>query len=546
MIEMLIRVDEYDNEVGCGEKLQIHKQGLLHRAFSIFIFDVRGRLLLQRRAMEKYHSGGLWTNTCCGHPRPGELTEQAAHRRLGEEMGFDCPLKEVASLIYRQPVPSAEDLIEHEFDHIFIGIFDKNPSPDPSEASAWEWAEIAQLLLKLKAEPKLFTVWFKKIVNELDAQSKHNWLEEQGAMITSLRDPGRYQDQILSKVSRTFALTIPQLPSELSVPVTNAYLLCRIADTIEDEPALTSQQKCQYERTFLEVVSGFQNGELFSAQLSTSLTADTLEAERDLVRHLPLVLEMHSRLKLGQRKAIVSCLDVMTKGMYQFQCEASLKGLATCEDLDRYCYCVAGVVGEMLTEFFIDFDPTLEARRKTLSRLSMSFGAGLQLTNILKDRWEDQLRGVCWLPQDLFSQYGVQLSKLQSGQQTSNYTRAISELIGTAHAHLQLTLEYALLIPAKYPGIRRFILWSVGLALLTLQKIFEHPTLRPGDEYKVSHQGVAKVMRLTQLYACSDPALRKLFKAAARKLPLTPLDVKWGQNSLSKPWPRSSLAFLDE
>lgn len=120
-MEELVLVDEYDRATGTAEKMQVHRDGLLHRAFSIFIFDLKGRLLLQKRALGKYHSQGLWTNTCCGHPRPGEPTLAAARRRLLEEMGIDCPvLMEVEAFVYRTQVSNG--LIENEYDHIYVGL----------------------------------------------------------------------------------------------------------------------------------------------------------------------------------------------------------------------------------------------------------------------------------------------------------------------------------------------------------------------------------------------------------------------------------------
>lgn len=164
MDEVLILVDQYDHAIGVGNKLQVHQDGVLHRAFSIFIFDSDGRLLLQQRAKDKYHSGGLWTNTCCGHPRHGENNDDAAHRRLMEEMGFDCPLQEVAAITYRASV--SNHLIEHEFDHIYVGRFNSEPVPNPDEASNWFWIATPALLEWIAVQPQVFTVWFIKILNE--------------------------------------------------------------------------------------------------------------------------------------------------------------------------------------------------------------------------------------------------------------------------------------------------------------------------------------------------------------------------------------------
>ena len=161
MEEILILVDEDDCETGNAHKLLIHQQGLRHRAFSIFIFDQQGRLLLQQRALDKYHSQSLWTNTCCGHPRLGEQTHAAAQRRLFEEMGLTCPLKKVASLLYREQV--SNDLIKHEFDHLFVGTSDTPPIANPDEALDWKWLQLSDIPGCIAAEPEMYTVWFRKI-----------------------------------------------------------------------------------------------------------------------------------------------------------------------------------------------------------------------------------------------------------------------------------------------------------------------------------------------------------------------------------------------
>ena len=124
-MEEVILVDEHDREIGSGEKLQIHQEGKLHRAFSVLVFNWKQELLLQKRKETKYHSGGLWTNTCCSHPRPGELTLEAAQRRLHEEMGLTCPLREVGNFIYRAEFENG--LIEHEYDHVLAGSSDHTP-----------------------------------------------------------------------------------------------------------------------------------------------------------------------------------------------------------------------------------------------------------------------------------------------------------------------------------------------------------------------------------------------------------------------------------
>jgi len=146
------------------EKLEAHQKALLHRAFSIFIINSKGELLLQQRALNKYHSGGLWTNTCCSHPRAKEQTIDAAHRRLKEEMGFDCELTEKFSFLYKAPFDNG--LTEHELDFIFIGEFNGIPNINPQEVKDYAWMMIDDVLLDVKQFPNKYTEWFKIILNE--------------------------------------------------------------------------------------------------------------------------------------------------------------------------------------------------------------------------------------------------------------------------------------------------------------------------------------------------------------------------------------------
>jgi isopentenyl-diphosphate delta-isomerase len=159
MIERVILVDERDRELGNSEKLAAHRAGALHRAFSIFIFDADKRLLLQQRAQTKYHSAGLWSNTACGHPRPGERTEAAAHRRLREEMRFDCALRPAFQFLYRAEVTGG--LVEHEYDHVFVGEFNDEPVPDSAEVAAWRWLRMDELARDLQQRPEAYTDWLR-------------------------------------------------------------------------------------------------------------------------------------------------------------------------------------------------------------------------------------------------------------------------------------------------------------------------------------------------------------------------------------------------
>jgi isopentenyl-diphosphate Delta-isomerase len=164
--ETLILVDENDNQIGTGEKMEVHRRGHLHRCFSIFVLNSGGEVLLQRRSASKYHSGGLWTNTCCGHPRDGEGTAEAAHRRLREEMGFDCDLEEVLSFIYRQAALK-DGLIEHELDHTFTGRYDGAVAPNPEEVDGCRWVAVADLRRDMDQRPEQYTVWSRIALSKL-------------------------------------------------------------------------------------------------------------------------------------------------------------------------------------------------------------------------------------------------------------------------------------------------------------------------------------------------------------------------------------------
>ncbi|HZH29597.1 MAG TPA: isopentenyl-diphosphate Delta-isomerase [Pyrinomonadaceae bacterium] len=161
-MEQVILVDEQDRALGASEKLAAHVAGSLHRAFSIFVFNSAGQLLLQRRASGKYHSGGLWSNTCCGHPRPDEPTAAAARRRLREEMNFECELSAAFEFIYRAEL--ANKLVEHEYDHVFVGEFDGAFTPETSEVEDWKWATPAELRRALCERPEEYTYWLRVVL----------------------------------------------------------------------------------------------------------------------------------------------------------------------------------------------------------------------------------------------------------------------------------------------------------------------------------------------------------------------------------------------
>ena len=157
--EFVILVDQADTPIGIEEKMKAHREGTLHRAFSIFIVNSRREMLLQRRAFTKYHSGGLWTNACCSHPRPDEDLETAVHRRLQEELGFDCPLEEVFHFVYCASLD--QGLTEHEFDHVFMGVYDGEVVPNRDEVEAIRWVRFEDVQTALTQHPDEYAIWFR-------------------------------------------------------------------------------------------------------------------------------------------------------------------------------------------------------------------------------------------------------------------------------------------------------------------------------------------------------------------------------------------------
>jgi isopentenyl-diphosphate delta-isomerase len=160
----VILVDNNDNQLGLMEKIEAHEKAILHRAFSVFILNDNNELLLQKRALSKYHSPGLWTNTCCSHPRHGESVINAGLRRLKEEMGFETEISSLLSFIYKAEFDNG--LTEHEFDHVLVGRYNKNPSINKSEVSDWKWTDLDFLKKDVVSNPDLYTVWFKIIFQQ--------------------------------------------------------------------------------------------------------------------------------------------------------------------------------------------------------------------------------------------------------------------------------------------------------------------------------------------------------------------------------------------
>lgn len=171
-------MDEIDREIGVDGKMAVHRSGKLHRAISVFVFDADDRLLLQQRASAKYHSGGLWSNTCCSHPRPEEDSMSAASRRLWEEMGVACELSKEFAFTYRATF--ANHLIEHEYDHVFFGRYDGVPVPNRDEADDWRWMDMTQLSADVKRNPGAYSFWLAVCLDRVVAHRADQRLRQRG------------------------------------------------------------------------------------------------------------------------------------------------------------------------------------------------------------------------------------------------------------------------------------------------------------------------------------------------------------------------------
>ena len=335
----------------------------------------------------------------------------------------------------------------------------------------------------------------------------------------SFTDNDALQNYLLQGVSRTFALTIPQLPPELCETVSNGYLLCRIIDTIEDEPALNAQQKHSFAEQFVQVVDAQYDADTFANKLAPLLSDATLPAEHELIQLTAQVMRITHSFQPAQREALSTCVRTMSEGMIYYQQMDTRNGLATLDEMEKYCYYVAGVVGEMLCKLFCAYSPQINQHHDKLMKLAVAFGQGLQMTNILKDIWDDHQRGACWLPQDVFSRHGFDLAELKPGMNHPGFEKGLDELIGIGFTCLQQALEYTLLIPRKETGIRNFCFWAIGMAELTLRKVHQNKHFSDSQQVKITRKSVKLTIAASKIAVNNDFLLRALFNFTGRGLP---------------------------
>ena len=330
------------------------------------------------------------------------------------------------------------------------------------------------------------------------------------------RDGMVYCEAMLPKVSRTFAVCIRLLPDGLEQSVLVAYLLCRIADTFEDTVALPAATRA----SLLESFSRCLADRGASSEPITAAFATPASDDEALVASADVVLEEYWALAASHREAVRPWIQEMCDGMAGFVRQRgdaptrALETLDTVDDLERYCYYVAGTVGHLLTALFREhFAPASKAAYGDLKRLAASFGLGLQLTNIIKDVADDRARGWSFVPRQLCERAGLTPEDLHGGDDPEASRRVMLLLIDKAKQHLRDALEYSVLVPRQYADIRAFCLTSLYFAVRTL-RIAEHDRrlLDPTHKVKISRADVFRTVRTTRLVARSDVLTRGYFR----------------------------------
>ncbi len=305
-----------------------------------------------------------------------------------------------------------------------------------------------------------------------------------------------YQKAILGSVSRTFALTIPLLPPMIEKVVGNTYLLCRIVDTIEDAVDLSPETKQKLSQLFLDAVLEKVSISSFVDPCLKVLDDYGNQDELDLIAHTPTVLRILHTCSQGDQAAVSRCISIMSEGMSYFHGKQTQAGLKDMAEFEKYCYVVAGVVGELLTTVFSNHSPAFAKSMKGHDALAVAFGQALQMTNILKDSPEDHARGVSWKPADMNQK----------------------QLLKISYQKLQDSLRYILLIPKTELGMRRFCFLAFGLAVMTLSKIAKRNKFNSQAEVKLSRKTVMAFYTFTKFAVRSDALMQIFFNTSSQSL----------------------------
>ena len=336
----------------------------------------------------------------------------------------------------------------------------------------------------------------------------------------------------LQKVSRTFALTIPVLPHPVNDYVSLSYLMCRTCDTIEDDPKMSHESRIKELHNYVRAVRKEIDHVLWTENTYNALKNTSVPDEVDLLKDLPEVMERLYSYPSEVSGFIVKCLDIMSKGMAYQQSHDTVTQQS---DLDTYCYSVAGVVGELLAEIFMYHSPSLALKRSEFMPLSISFGEGLQMTNIIKDIWDDAERGVCWLPLGLQNNPDSdEMKKYFSSMPNDRKIELLDEQIKIACGHIRNGVKFMTLVPIREQGIRKFCAWCVAMAFLSLQKVYANPLFTDGKQVKISRAQVQSVVKWSSLCSLSNVTLRWYFNQISKGLPFVDIDYNELQARVSK------------
>ena len=330
-----------------------------------------------------------------------------------------------------------------------------------------------------------------------------------------ISDPKAFAEFMLVKTSRTFALNIQVLPLGLRRQVLLSYLFCRMADTLEDDTELAQDQKIQLLHSFKNIFSSQTDWESrvarFLADLPTEWTHSTSRWDRLLVVQSATIFPQLFEFSESVVAAISNCICEMCDGMIEFTVRANAILILSIEDLDKYCYYVAGTVGNLLSQLFVIHSPLISQKKaKQLNALSVSFGLGLQLTNILKDIEDDRSRNVSYIPQFLLAVQNLSTENFSNPLYKPQSRKIMTQLLLKAKSHLADALAYTCLLPRMEPRLRLFCLWPLFMALETLSVLAD-----PNQtENKISRKRVSRIVLKTSLACGSNTWLRSMFNAS--------------------------------
>jgi len=330
-----------------------------------------------------------------------------------------------------------------------------------------------------------------------------------------ISDPKVFAEFMLVKTSRTFALNIQVLPLGLRQQVLLSYLFCRMADTLEDDAELGQDRKVQLLRNFKNIFAsptGWQSRVAsFLADLPTEWSQSTSRWDRLLVAHSAYIFPQLFDFSESVVRAISNCICEMCDGMIEFTTRVNTMLIQSIEELDKYCYYVAGTVGNLLSQLFVIHSPLISQKKATrLNALSVSFGLGLQLTNILKDIEDDRSRNVSYIPQSLLAVQNLNVENFSNPLYKMQSRKIMTQLLLKAKSHLADALEYTCLLPRMEPRLRLFCLWPLFMALETLSVLADQSQ----TENKISRKRVSRIVLKTSLACGSNTWLRSMFNAS--------------------------------